>query len=100
MSKKTNCWQFKNCGREKGGVKEKDLGVCTASVETKLDGIHGGKNSGRACWAVAGTLCGGQVQGSFATKHKSCENCEFYKAVREEEKSKFENILVILKKLK
>jgi hypothetical protein len=23
-----NCWEFKNCGREKDGVNEKELGQC------------------------------------------------------------------------
>ena len=25
-----NCWEFKKCGREKHGVKEKELGRCPA----------------------------------------------------------------------
>jgi len=34
---------------------------------------------------VSGTLCGGEVQGHFAQKLASCEDCDFYKQVHEEE---------------
>jgi hypothetical protein len=65
---KQNCWEFKKCGRAVGGVKEKELGTCPANVTRELDGTHGGKNAGRACWIVSGTMCGGNVQGTFAKK--------------------------------
>lgn len=82
---KQNCWEFKKCGREPGGVKVRELGVCPAASDLRADGVHGGRNGGRACWAVAGTFCGGSVQGSFAAKLASCTQCEFYQqACREE----------------
>lgn len=31
------------------------------------------------CWQVAGTFCGGKVQGTFAQKYGSCSECEVYK---------------------
>ena len=65
MAKK-NCWEFKQCGRQVGGAKAAQLGVCPAATETRLDRMHHGVNGGRACWAVAGTLCG-VVQGTFAS---------------------------------
>lgn len=61
---KLNCWQVKKCGREPGGAKTAELGICPAAAEVALSGTNGGKNGGRACWAIAGTLCGGKVQGS------------------------------------
>ena len=82
---KLNCWEFKKCGREPGGVHEHDLGVCPVAKELRLDGTHGGRAAGRLCWVVAGSLCGGQVQGTFAKKFESCEKCDFYAMVREEE---------------
>lgn len=82
---KQNCWEFKKCGREVGGLKATELGVCPAATATKLDGANSGKNGGRACWAIAGTLCGGNVQGSFAEKEGNCMSCEFYEIIREEE---------------
>ncbi|MDA8084435.1 MAG: GGDEF domain-containing protein [Nitrospiraceae bacterium] len=30
------------------------------------------------CWLVAGTMCGGKVQGEFALKYKSCTQCDVY----------------------
>lgn len=77
-----NCWEYKKCGRQPGGAKVSELGVCPAATEPKLNGIHGGRNAGRACWVLAGTLCGGKVQGTFAAKLANCMDCEFYKSVR------------------
>jgi len=64
-----NCWEFKKCGREKGGAKAHELGVCPAWP-----------NHGTHCAHVAGTLCGGKVQGTFAMKVAGCINCEFFKS--------------------
>lgn len=97
--KKLNCWEFKKCGREQGGIHQ-ELGVCRAATETRIDGTHDGKKAGRACWVVAGTQCGGQAQGTFAQKYANCEHCDFYKSVRKEEKLQFQNCIVLLNKLK
>ena len=84
-----NCWESKKCGREPGGVKTIELGICPAANNQKFHGIHGGKNGGRACWVLAGTLCGGKVQGTFAAKLSACMRCEFYRRVKHEEGSNF-----------
>ena len=84
---KTNCWEYMKCGREQGGAKTAELGVCPASTETRADGVNGGRNSGRSCWAIAETMCGGQVQGAFASKLANCLTCDFYKTVTIEEGS-------------
>lgn len=97
--KKKNCWEVKKCGREPGG-RATNLGVCPSAVEQKLDGTHGGKNAGRACWVVAGTLCGGEAQGTFAKKYENCEKCDFYRLVMEEEGKQFQISLFLLKRLK
>ncbi len=83
---KKNCWEIKGCGREIGGVHAAEQGVCPAATFRVFDGIHGGRNGGRACWVVAGTLCTGKPQGTFAQKYKDCSICDFYRIVREEEK--------------
>jgi hypothetical protein len=62
-----NCWEFKKCGREKSGHNSKSLGVCPAYPD------HGNN-----CARVAGTLCGGKVQGTFAMKIPDCLQCEFF----------------------
>ena len=82
---KMNCWEFKKCGRQPGGEKAGELGVCVAANFDKMDKINGGSNGGRTCWVVAGTLCGGRIQGSFAQKIANCMGCEFYIKVRSEE---------------
>jgi hypothetical protein len=64
-----NCWQFKKCGREAGGSKASELGICPA-YEFK---------AGEACWLIAGTFCGGEVQGSFVEKEGNCMKCAFFK---------------------
>ncbi|MDA8432814.1 MAG: hypothetical protein M0Z60_07610 [Nitrospiraceae bacterium] len=97
--KKLNCWEFKKCGREPGGAHAADLGVCPATQERRLDGIHEGSHGGRSCWVLAGTLCKGEVQGTFAQKYKNCEVCDFYKLVKSEEFPKFMLSAFIMKKL-
>lgn len=90
---KKNCWEIKKCGRELGGANADELGICPASVNSKGDGINEGKNSGRVCWAVAGTLCNGKVQGEFVHKQVSCMECSFFKIVLAEEKDNFRLML-------
>lgn len=77
-----------------------DLGICPVVLEKKLDGTHGGVNAGRACWVVAGTFCGGTVQGTFAKKYEHCENCDFHLAVQAEEGHAYDLAILLLKKLK
>ena len=96
---KQNCWEFKKCGRQPGGAKVAELGVCVASTDPRVTGVNSGKNGGRACWAIAGTLCGGKVQGAFASKLANCMQCEFYQLVGKEEGVNHESAKDILKKL-
>ncbi|MBI5674765.1 MAG: response regulator [Nitrospirae bacterium] len=51
------CWEFKKCEKED----------CPAY----------GKRNVR-CWQLAGTHCGGEVQGQFAQKYGRCEKCDVY----------------------
>ncbi len=80
-----NCWEFKKCGREPEGTKIAKLGVCPTTTVTFADGINGGKNGGRICWAIAGTFSGGIVIGIFARKIFSCKDCDFFNLVKKEE---------------
>lgn len=84
---KINCWEHKKCGREPGGLKSYELGICPAAIDTSFDGTNRGNNAGRFCWAVAGTFCGGAPQGTFAEKRASCLSCDFFNKVRNEEGS-------------
>jgi hypothetical protein len=80
-----NCWEFKQCGRERGGIRAERLGVCPAATEAQFSGTNRGINAGRYCWRVAGTFCEGQVDGFFATGLLSCAHCDFYQSVQEAE---------------
>ncbi len=64
-----NCWEFKKCGREQGGSKSDEFGIYPAYPD-----------HGKHCARVAGTLCGGQVQGAFAAKLGNCSQCDFYQS--------------------
>jgi hypothetical protein len=85
VMEKLNCWEFRKCGMEPGGPNSESGGVCPATTQERLDGTNGGKNAGRACWVVAGTMCNGELQGAFDQKHKYCSDCEFYQVVKQEE---------------
>ncbi len=60
-----NCWEFKKCESKED---------CPAYV----------KRAGKVCWIVAGTMCGGEVQGTFAKKIRTCIECDFYKYINKE----------------
>ncbi|MFC1746205.1 two-CW domain-containing protein, partial [Candidatus Riflebacteria bacterium] len=67
MAGDMNCWEYKNCGREEGGAKAEELGVCPAYPD-----------HGQDCAQVAGTFCGGVVQGGSKDKIANCIVCDFY----------------------
>jgi methyl-accepting chemotaxis protein len=60
------CWEFKKCGREV-------TMDCPAVV----------KKAGDLCWMVAGTLCGGQAQGTFVKKIGNCKKCDFFEYMQQ-----------------
>jgi hypothetical protein len=80
MAKKLNCWEFNNCRMQSGDANINASDICPVMTNTSADGINGGKNGGRICWAIAGT---------FADKSKgipvSCITCDFFKLVEEQE---------------
>ncbi len=96
---KENCWEHKKCGRNPNGDNAHELGICPASIEKRLDNVNHGKNAGRACWVLAGTLCGGKVQGTYASKLGSCLSCEFFKQVTQEEGADFMGTRAVIDKL-
>lgn len=87
--KRLNCWEFNQCGREPGGSKTNELGVCPSSIHYFYNDVNHGKNAGRFCWSV---------NGCYATKDKNnltfCLNCNFFKHVSMQEKDAF----ILLKK--
>ena len=97
---KINCWELKQCGREPGGRKVNELGVCPAATDTRVFGVNGGINGGRVCWAIAGTFCDAKVQGSFALKVGNCMQCDFFNLVVTEEGRNLMKTNDVLAKLK
>lgn len=77
MPRKLNCWEFHNCGREKGGLMVSILGECPVSISMKHDGQNEGVGGGRVCWMVAGSACSMKNNDS---KNK-CYECSFYRRV-------------------
>jgi len=88
-----NCWEFKKCGREEGGVNALVMGVCPVYphhgthcarvVGTLCSGINCFMSSTQNPWdcaRVVGTLCSGKVEGAFDQKILSCCDCDFYKS--------------------
>ncbi|MBF0176662.1 MAG: hypothetical protein HQL63_07435 [Magnetococcales bacterium] len=72
---KMNCWEFKACGREKH---------CPAGRNEDYDGILGGKNGGRFCAFVPGTLSRDYAVRTQEGKFSECVGCEFYKELLED----------------
>jgi len=91
VATRANCWEVKKCGREPGGAKEAEFGACPAACRD-MSGFNSGAQGGRICWAIAGTLCGGKTQGTFAQKAAGCITCEFYRTVKREEGAAFKLI--------
>jgi hypothetical protein len=87
---KNNCWEARHCNAQL---------TCPVCNEKRLDGIHGGSNAGRCCWVVSGTFCGGTSSGHFAKKYDTCEKCDFYQQVKQEEYPNFMFINLLRKKL-
>jgi hypothetical protein len=84
-----NCWEIFFCGREPHGFNAEKDGVCPAALESAHHGKNNGKNSGRYCWHVAGTLCGGEPEGIEAKTIGSCTKCKFYAHVQKQEGTSF-----------
>ncbi len=84
-----NCWEVKHCGREIGGTRAHERGVCPAATAVSFHGTNGGQNGGRVCWAVAGAICGTHAEGTFAKGRACCLDCEFLKRVQAEEGASF-----------
>jgi len=82
---KQNCWEFMQCGREPGGLRAQELGICPATTLDDFHNVNNGKKAGRFCWFISGTLCKGEVQGIFARKFANCLECSFYLMVEKEE---------------
>jgi len=77
-----NCWEFKKCGREPNGSNVYENGVCPVATDSRLDGVHNGKNGGRCCWLIKFYYT---KKNSILDKHlcgiTECLECDFYNMV-------------------
>ena len=78
---KYNCWEFMKCGRETGGDRAHELGVCPVYHEYSADGLNGGVNGGRLCWIIAKNGC----TDNLMHREDFCFQCEFRYRVTNEE---------------
>lgn len=89
MMEKLNCWEFLKCGCEPNGKNIDTIGLCPVTIHVKYNGINNGKNAGRMCWAVTGTLCKEIVACKISDTLEQCINCDFLKYVHEQEDRQF-----------
>lgn len=62
------CWEFMKCGRQAGGSRIEELGVCPAWPD-----------HGQACSLVAGRLCRDMVREIYDRDLDTCQDCDFYR---------------------
>lgn len=66
-----------------------EMGVCLAATDTDADGLNGGKNGGRICWAIAGSYSNFNALDNMecidAEEKFSCITCAFFALVEKEE---------------
>jgi hypothetical protein len=85
MARKINCWEHMKCGREPKGARIKELGVCPAATYTSINGVNGGINGGRMCWAIVGIYSFTDTKRPLSLDSHSCYECEFHRRVLAEE---------------
>ncbi len=81
MNKKVNCWEYFKCGREPGGAKCGERGICGVAGAFELEGVNRGTAGGRVCWAVTES---GSAE-ARADKFCRCIGCVFFRRVVAEE---------------
>ena len=86
---KINCWDFNQCGREHGGENVNKYGKCHSVQYKSFNGINGGLFGGRYCWHVSGTYQDSEPTCVQLKKVESCDVCEFYLKVKQEEGENF-----------
>lgn len=79
MFLKRNCWEFMGC----------DKLDCPARSSELYDGINNGKNAGRVCWAVVGTMCRDKTTKDLSAKYSDCMDCKFFDYVHHGEDRNF-----------
>ena len=77
-----NCWEYKDCGRQPGGLMADSEGTCPVATAMYLDGLNGGIAGGRACWMVEESQSGSPLA---CRSNTPCHRCDFFRRVVFEE---------------
>lgn len=86
LKTKENCWEYFKCGREPGGARCEEHGICPAATALEFDGINHGRAAGRVCWAITASK---SVE-ERADKFCKCMKCILFSKVIVEEGRNFE----------
>lgn len=82
-SRIVNCWEVMDC-------------------KTTDCIIYGDESGSARCWQIAGTYCGGELQGNIVQKYGKCSKCKVFSescpSIVEEIGEHFNNIMFLLKK--
>jgi len=79
-----NCWDFVQCRQGPDSPKP-----CAVATDLASDGVNGGRNGGRLCWAVVGSLSGNERP--FGCAHNTdCLACDFFHLVKSEQGDSFQ----------
>lgn len=87
---KMNCWEYFKCGKDVQSKQEDETKkVCNVSITQNINHVNSGRNAGRICWDITGSLCDTFEKGDMIYKEKKCETCEFKALVEKEERENY-----------
>ena len=82
----------------------KNLQKCWEVRKCQMEYCPAHKSENLRCWQIAGTYCGGRIQGELAKKINSCVECAVYQSACQDELSfvgeHFNNLMHLLKSQK
>jgi hypothetical protein len=64
------------CGREAGGRKAGELGICPVSLRSQPEGVSRAAGRGQPCWAFPGNACDHRSDGQPGQDSLACRQCE------------------------
>jgi diguanylate cyclase (GGDEF)-like protein len=75
---------------------------CWETKQCKEEGCPAYMNTCGRCWLIAGTMCGGEVQGKYAQKYKTCCECDVYQegVFQDPMAEVYEHVLTLVHSLK
>ena len=77
--------------------REPEMEWCWETLSCSKEDCPVRKQEDYRCWLIAGTLCGGMVQGVFAEKFRNCVTCEVYKKHHSRPiRALYENISILI----